>query len=482
MDCDYVAMLEQQRQFFQTGTTRNVADRIEQLRLLRRVIEENQTAIAAALKADLHKPEPEAYLGEILSTLKEIKYALKHIRTWVTPHRVAVSPLLFPSRGFVQAEPVGVVLIIAPWNYPFSLVLSPLVGAIAAGNCAILKPSEYAPHTSKLVAELINKNFEPGLVRAIEGGKETSQALLQQKFDHIFFTGSTRVGKIVMAAAAKHLTPVTLELGGKSPTIVEADCDLPVTAKRIASGKFFNAGQTCIAPDYVLVNQKIKDRLIQELTQVVKEFYPATPQESKDYARIVSNDHCQHLHGLLEHTRANSKAQIVTGGEVDIQQRFVAPTIVDGGSLSARTTMGGESDRNSPASSFDLALMQAEIFGPILPIFSYEDLDQAIDLINSLHKPLALYFFSSDRQKQKRILQETSSGAVCLNDTVSHYLAPQLPFGGVGNSGLGKSHGKYSFDAFSHHKAILAKPTWFDAFIRYPPYKQWSINVFKWFL
>jgi aldehyde dehydrogenase (NAD+) len=334
------------------------------------------------------------------------------------------------------------------------------------------------------------------LVAVVEGGIATSQALLSQKFDHIFFTGSSKVGKIVMAAAAQHLTPVTLELGGKSPCVVEADCDLEVTAKRIASGKFFNAGQTCIAPDYVLVDQTIKAPLLAKLKALVEQFYTTNAQTSNDYARIISAEHCQRLQQLIENAQASPGAEIVTGGEVDLQQRYVSPTIVDAGALAQLTVAEIEADlaienvkdpagaiasdqNNFPLSPPRLSLMQEEIFGPILPVLGYTNLNEAIAFINSHPKPLALYFFSSDQNAQRQILRSTSSGAVCLNDTVSHYLVPQLPFGGVGNSGMGKSHGKYSFDAFSHHKAVFDRPTWFDVFLRYPPYKSWSIKVFR---
>jgi acyl-CoA reductase-like NAD-dependent aldehyde dehydrogenase len=352
----------------------------------------------------------------------------------------------FPASAKIYPEPLGVVLIIGPWNYPFQLNILPLVGAIAAGNCAIVKPSEIAANTSKVVAELINKTFDPAYIAAVEGGVETSQQLLAEKFDYIFFTGGTNVGRVVMEAAAKNLTPVTLELGGKSPCIVDSDISIENSAKRIVWGKFINAGQTCIAPDYLLVNRAVKSEFLTAVTETIRSFYGENPAESTDYCRIISERHFNRLAEFLK------DGKIVIGGETNAEEKYIAPTVIDG-------------------VSWDAPVMQEEIFGPILPVLEYSDLEEAIALINSRPKPLALYLFSRDKQKQKRVLRDTSSGGVCINDTVMQGALTSLPFGGVGNSGIGSYHGKASFDTFSHYKSVLNKGLWFDLEWRYAPYK-----------
>ncbi|MBD2570238.1 aldehyde dehydrogenase family protein [Anabaena lutea] len=438
-------ILNIQRNFFKTGQTKNVAFRIAQLKILKQAIIENKPAIIKALKADLHKPEFETYATEI-GGVKEVDYALKNITNWTKPKKAEVPLEFFPYSAKIHPEPLGVVLIIGPWNYPFQLIISPLVGAITAGNCAIIKPSEIAPHTSKLVAEIIGKYFEKNYIAVIEGGVEISQQLLEEKFDHIFFTGGTAVGKIVMAAAAKTLTPVTLELGGKSPCIVDAEINLEHTIKRIIWGKFINAGQTCIAPDYLLVDQKIKQDLLNGLQKCLKEFYGDNPETSPDYARIISQKQFARLANFLK------DGEIVIGGETNPEQNYIAPTIIDNISV-------------------EDSVMQEEIFGPILPIIAYTDIAEAIDLINSRPKPLALYLFSQNKDLQKRVLQETSSGGVCINDTVMQFGISSLPFGGLGDSGIGSYHGKASFDTFSHHKSVLKNSFWLDLNWRYIPYK-----------
>ncbi|MBH8551636.1 aldehyde dehydrogenase [Nostocaceae cyanobacterium CENA357] len=438
-------IIHKQRVFFQTDQTKDIAFRIERLKTLKQLIVENKQAIIQALQADLHKPEFEAYATEI-SIVQEIDYAIKHIKTWTKPKKAAVPREFFSYSARIYPEPLGVVLIIGAWNYPFNLVISPLVGAIAAGNCAILKPSELAPHTSNLLAKIIGKYFEPEYIAVLEGGVETSQKILAEKFDHIFFTGSTAVGKIIMAAAAEHLTPVTLELGGKSPCIVDTDINLEHTVRRITWGKFINAGQTCIAPDYILVDQKIKQNLVDGLKKCLKEFYGDHPEKNPDYARIVSQKHFERLANLLK------SGEIIIGGETDPSERYIAPTLLDNVSLVD-------------------PVMQEEIFGPILPVIEYADITEAIALINSKPKPLALYLFSQSKQLQKRVLQETSSGGVCLNDTIMQFGVSSLPFGGVGDSGIGTYHGKASFDTFSHYKSVLRNSFWLDLNWRYAPYK-----------
>jgi acyl-CoA reductase-like NAD-dependent aldehyde dehydrogenase len=439
-------IVRQQRDFFSTGQTKNLDFRIDRLKHLKQVVLDNRAAIIEAIDADLGKSEFETVTTEIVIVVQEIDYVLKHIKAWAKPKRTSVSLNLFPASARIYPEPLGVVLIISPWNYPFQLAISPLIGAIAAGNCAIVKPSEIAPHTSRLLAEIIEKNFDPAYITVAEGGVETSQQLLEEKFDHIFFTGGTQVGKIIMAAAAKHLTPVTLELGGKNPCLVETEVQLKSAAKRIVWGKFINAGQTCIAPDYLLVNRQIKPDLLTAIQGSIRECYGNDPAQSPDYARIISDKHYQRLTQLLDPDK------IVAGGQVNRQQRYIAPTVLDRVSL-------------------EDAVMQEEIFGPILPIIEYGDLSEAIAIVNQKPKPLALYFFSNNRNKQARILRETSSGGVCWNHTVLQFATHALPFGGVGDSGMGAYHGKASFDTFSHQKSVFGKPFWLDLKLLYPPYE-----------
>ena len=437
-------IIHKQRQFFATGKTKDVEWRIEQLRRLKQAIVDEQEAIINAVKADLGRPDFEAYFE--LAAISEINYALKHLKSWVKPKKVRAGIEQFPASAKIYPEPLGVVLIISPWNYPFQLMISPLTGAIAAGNCAVLKPSELAAHTSRAIADIIQKTFDPAYIAVVEGGVETSQQLLEEKFDRIFFTGGTAIGKIVMQAAAKHLTPVTLELGGKSPCIVDYDVDLNYAAKRITWGKYLNAGQTCIAPDYLLVHSRIKSELLTEIKKCVEEFYGDDPSKSPDYSRIISRRHLERLEPLLK------DGEIVLGGQTKPEEKYIAPTVID-------------------RVSWESPVMQEEIFGPILPVLEYTDLTEAIAQINARPKPLALYVFSKDKQKQEQVLQETSSGGVCINDTVMQVGVSTLPFGGVGDSGIGSYHGKASFDTFSHYKSVLKKGFRLDPNWRYPPYK-----------
>lgn len=437
--------IDKQRTFFGTGKTKSYDFRVAQLNKLLDVIQEHDRLILDAVYADLRKPAIEAYGSEVLITLSEIRYVLKYLKTWMKPLKVGTPITFFPSSSYIHAEPLGVVLIVSPWNYPFALMIQPLIGAIAAGNCAILKPSEHTPNTSKVIAKIINDNFDPHFITVFEGGIETNQALLAEKFDHIFFTGGTAIGKIIMEAAAKHLTPVTLELGGKSPCIVDADCDLDITARRIIWGKFYNAGQTCVAPDYLLIQKSIKPLLTEKLVACVKTFFGDNPQSSPDLARIVNDHQFDRLVRLLD------EGKILIGGQTDKSDRFIAPTLIEQVSPTAK-------------------VMEDEIFGPILPILEYDQLDEAISFINARPKPLALYLFSKNKQIQKQIIQEVSFGGSCFNDTIMHIGNPELPFGGVGNSGIGSYHGKASFDTFSHRKSILKNSFRFDIKWRYPPY------------
>jgi acyl-CoA reductase-like NAD-dependent aldehyde dehydrogenase len=446
-------IVAQQRQFFETGKTKNIAFRIAQLKILRQAILEQESAILAALKADLNKAEAESYLAEI-RTIQDISYAIKNLPNWAKPQKVSIPLESFPGAARIYSEPLGTVLIISPWNYPFYLLIAPLIGAIAAGNCAVLKPSELAPNTSNLIADLIAQNFDPGYITTVLGDAEVGKQLLDQKFDYIFFTGSNAVGKVVMAAAAKNLTPVTLELGGKSPCIVDNDVNLEVAAKRITWGKFINAGQTCIAPDYLLVQRAIKSDLLAAIQKNLLEFFGENPEQSPDYCRIINQKHFNRLMELLK------SGKIVNGAIVNLPNpatRYIPPTILDD---------------VSPSSP----VMQEEIFGPILPVIVYDSLEEAIAFVNQRPKPLALYFFSRNQQHQNQVLQATSSGGVCINDILLHLTVPELPFGGVGQSGMGSYHGKASFDTFSHQKSVLIKPFWFDIFLRYQPYK----NKLRW--
>lgn len=437
--------LDQQRQFFATGQTRPLAFRRAQLQRLRQRIVDNEAQILEALHADLRKPQFEAYAAEVYIVLEELDRTLKHLPTWMRPQRVKVPLMTQPGHATLVPEPLGIVLIISPWNYPFQLCLLPLVGAIAAGNCAVLKPSEVASATATLIADLIKATFDPAFVCAVTGGPETSQRLLAERFDHIFFTGGTAIGKLVMAAAAQHLTPVTLELGGKSPCLVDRDVDLATTARRIVWGKFANAGQTCIAPDYLLVDHAIHAPLLTAMQTCLRDFYGEVPAQSPDYARIINDRHFQRLSAFLQ------DGQIVVGGETDARDRYIAPTILD---------------QVSP----EAPVMQEEIFGPILPVLTYDTLESAIAFVNARPKPLALYCFSRNRDYTQQVLAQTSAGGVCVNDVLLHNLVPDLGFGGVGPSGMGRYHGKASFDTFSHFKGVLQRPFRLDLRFRYPPY------------
>ncbi len=448
-------ILRKQRIFFNSGITKDIPFRIQQLSILKKAITENEDDILKACKSDMRKPPLEAYTSERGIVLNEVDYALKNLKSWSKPKRVR-TPLRhtrffgiaqhFLASSFIYSEPYGVVLIMGPWNYPFQLILNPLVGAIAAGNCSVLKPSEITPHASGIIARIIGGYFDPDFISVIEGGAETAQSLLAEKFDYIFFTGGTRVGKMVMEAAAKHLTPIALELGGKNPCIVDSDVHVEHAAKRIVWAKFFNAGQTCMTTDYILADKLIKKKLLQSIKKTIKEFYGDDPSKSPDYGRIINGKHFERLSRLLK------EGDIVIGGGINPTDRYIAPTVIENASP-------------------EHEIMKEEIFGPILPVIEYEKLDDAISFVNERPKPLALFFFSRDKQKQDRVLRETSSGGGCINETFVHEINFCLPFGGVGNSGIGKYHGKFSYDTFSNKKGIMKKSFLFDLKLRYPPYK-----------
>ncbi|SHH44891.1 aldehyde dehydrogenase (NAD+) [Caloranaerobacter azorensis DSM 13643] len=446
-------LIDRQRKYFERGITLDINFRINMLKVLKSAIIENEKLILRALKEDLNKSDFEGYETEIGIVLDEIGYIIKNLRYWTKPKRVKTPITQFISKSYIYSEPYGVTLIIAPWNYPFQLVMAPLIGSISAGNCSIIKPSEYSPNTSKIISKIISDNFEEEFIAVIEGGIEVNKALLEEKFDYIFFTGSVNVGKIVMEAASKHLTPITLELGGKSPCIVDEDADVELAAKRIVWGKFLNAGQTCVAPDYLYLHKNIKDDFIKNAIKFIKEFFGENPLKSEDYPRIVNIKHFNRLKNLLK------DGDVLYGGDFNEEKLYIAPTIIDN-------------------ITWEDSIMQEEIFGPILPILMFEKLDEVIKIVNIRPKPLALYYFSNNKEKQERVIREISFGGGCINDTIVHLATPYLPFGGVGNSGMGNYHGKASFDTFSHKKSVLKKSNLIDISLRYPPYKN-KINLLK---
>ncbi|WP_078547694.1 aldehyde dehydrogenase [Litchfieldia alkalitelluris] len=441
---DHIQELKRKQQdYFSQGATKSVQFRMKALKTLKHLIISNEKALMSALKEDLNKSNFDAYVTEIGILLEEIRFTMKHLKKWAQPRRIKSSLAQFGSKSYIYPEPYGVVLIIAPWNYPFQLAIAPLIGAIAAGNCAILKPSELTPQTSKLLGKLISDSFPKEYISVIQGGVEASQALLREKFDYIFFTGSVPVGKIIMEAAAKHLTPVTLELGGKSPCIVHKDSNLKIAAKRIAWGKFMNAGQTCVAPDYLYVHEKVKEEFLSLLINAIDDIFGENIFERGEYTRIVSPRHFNRLISFL------SDGKLSYGGQYDQRLLTIEPTILE--------------DIN-----WEDEVMKDEIFGPILPILTYSDVNNMIKEINQRPKPLALYVFSESDEIQQFILDKISFGGGCINDTVYHLSSPYLPFGGVGESGIGAYHGKGSFDVFSHEKSILKQTTLFDLPYRYP--------------
>ena len=437
---------QQQVEYFRDGKTKPIQNRINTLRKLYNLFKENESLIHSALNKDLGKSKFESYATELGIVLDEIKYHIRNITSWSSPTRSANPITNFPATSYTTYEPFGNVFIIAPWNYPFQLLITPLIGAISAGNTAILKPSEISSNTSMVIKDIINNNFDPGLIKVFEGDKYITQDLLKFNFNHIFFTGNTEVGKIIYKSAADKMIPVTLELGGKSPCIVDSKINLKLAAKRIIWGKLINAGQTCIAPDYILVNKEVKDKLISELKLAIINFYGNDVSLSKDYPRIINESNVIRLSTLIDNTK------ILYGGKYNVKDCYFEPTLIDNVSI------------NSP-------IMSQEIFGPILPIMTYDNIDEAIDIVQSKEKPLALYFFSNCKQKQNRILNEVSCGGVTINDTIMHFANNKLPFGGIGNSGIGKYHGKYSFLTFSNQKPVVRKKTWIDIPIRYAPFK-----------
>ncbi len=445
--------IEEQRTYFFTHETKQVKFRLAALKKLRKAILQYEERLYDAFAKDLHKSKFEAYATEIGIVLEELGNHISNLGRWAEPKQVWSSLVHFKSKSVIYTEPFGHVLIIAPWNYPFQLLINPLIGAISAGNVVTLKPSPFTPTISQVMDNMIRETFDARYINLFQGSKEVNQELLSHKFDYIFFTGSPSFGRYVMETAAKTLTPITLELGGKSPCIVDSDANMAVAARRIAWGKFVNAGQTCIAPDYIFVHKSVKKDLLQKLKENIEAFYGKNPKESIDFGRIVNVDAFDRLTGYLKH------GDIFTGGETDRNERFIAPTIID---------------NVKP----DFPIMQQEIFGPILPVMEFEDIQEVINYLNSNPKPLAFYYFSESCKRQKDILMKTTSGGGCINDTLMHVGNSELPFGGVGNSGLGRYHGKTSFDTFSNFRSIIKKSTWIDIPIRYAPYKN-KLNIVK---
>ncbi|MCU1400862.1 MAG: NAD-dependent aldehyde dehydrogenase [Acidimicrobiales bacterium] len=453
-------IVEALREAQRAGALRTLDSRRVQLRQLQRMLVEQEEPILRAMADDLGKPPMEAYAAEIGLVLGEISEALKRLDEWCAPERVKVQLAFKPGTAEIVPESLGVVLIIAPWNYPIQLLLAPLVPALAAGNTVVLKPSEVAPATANLLADIVPQYMDASVVTLVKGGVDETTALLAEQFDHIFYTGNGTVGRIVMTAAAQHLTPVTLELGGKSPAIVAADADIEVAARRIAWGKFLNAGQTCVAPDYVLVDATVEDAFMGAMLRAVHDFYGDDPVASADYGRIVNTRHWDRLTALLDDGGYEST---ICGGHGDRDARYLPPTVLAG---------------VKP----DAALMQQEIFGPILPVLTVGDVDEAIRFVNDRDKPLALYIFSGSDDTVDKVIARTSAGGVCVNHAVLQVAVGSLPFGGVGASGMGSYHGKTGFDTFTHRKPVLRKPTKPDPSIMYPPYKGWKFKLVRRFL
>jgi len=408
----------------------------------------------AALKADLGKARFEAYATEVGAVLDELRYALRHIRRWNRPKRVTSNLKSFPSTARIYPEPFGVALIISPWNYPFMLTVVPLIAAVAAGNCAVVKPSAYSPASSAMIAKMCSELFDSAFITVIEGGRKENVALLEQRYDVIFFTGSTAVGRTVLQAAARNLTPTVLELGGKSPCIVDETANLKIAARRIVWGKYINAGQTCVAPDYLLVHTSVKDELIARITEAIRDMFGERPLENEDYSKIINN---RHFDRLLSFTEGQT---VVCGGNSNPNSQKIEPTVLDD-------------------VLWDAPIMQEEIFGPILPVLTYNSLEEAVSLINSRPKPLALYLFTTRRESERYFLDRVSFGGGCVNDTVVHLSVPSLSFGGVGASGFGSYHGKAGFDAFTHYRSILSKSKLIDIPVRYPPYTETALKFLK---
>ena len=452
---DVESMIAAQRSYFFTGETNNATFRKEMLSKLKSAISSNESKITEALHKDLRKSAFESYVTEIGFVLSSISHMIKNIDEWMEPEMVKTPIHLQPAKSFIVHEPYGSVLIIGPFNYPFQLVMEPLIGAMAAGNCAIVKPSETAIHTASIIKEILTETFPPEYIRVVEGEREETSALIHASFDKIFFTGSVKVGKVVMKAAAERLTPITLELGGKSPAIVDQTADLVKTAERIVWGKFVNTGQTCVAPDYLLVHTSVKEELITHMKSAITKFYGKDASESPDYGRIVNSQHFDRLADIL----FKERNQVVFGGEIDRSDLYIEPTLLD-------------------KVSWNGAAMEDELFGPILPVLTYSNLGEAIHRVRSLPKPLSAYMFTENEQAADYFIAQLPFGGGCINDTITHVGNANLPFGGIGPSGMNAYHGKYSFEAFTHAKAMMKKSTTIPMNLAFPPYGN-KIKVVK---
>jgi len=450
-------IIKLQRDFFCANKTRSIKFRIEQLKKFRRILKDNEDLLYKAIDQDFGKSKYETYITEFSLVYHEINLAIKKIRRWARSKYVWTNLANFPGKSRVISEPYGNTLVIGAWNYPYQLTLVPAITALAAGNTVVLKPSELAVHTSAVMTKLINENFDSGLMYVKEGGVKETTELLNEKFDKIFFTGSTAVGRIVMQAAANNLTPVTLELGGKSPAFVLPDASLKMSAKRIAWGKFLNAGQTCVAPDYVLVHSDIKDKFLDELKNQLEQIHGKDPKGKETYVRIINKRHFDRLAKLIQ------RDKIYCGGKLDEENLFISPTILDN-------------------ISFEDKVMEDEIFGPILPVIEFNNLDEIIKKVRNRPNPLALYVFTKKRKLKEKLIREISFGGGSVNDTILHLSNSKLPFGGKGFSGTGNYHGKAGFDTFSHKKSILFKGLWFEPFLKYQPYSKWKMKLLRWII
>lgn len=454
MKNNFKNILDKQSLFFDSNQSKDTKFRIIQLKKLLQVLKANESLLNEALYKDFKKSAFETYETELAIIYHEIKIAINKLKSWSKIKRVGSGLSNFPGKSFIIPEPFGNVLVIGAWNYPYQLSILPTVSALAAGNTVIIKPSELSLNASNAMAKIINESFDEGILQVIEGGIEETTSLLKHPFNYIFYTGSTAVGKIIMRAATENLTPLALELGGKSPTIIEKDANLKMAAKRIVWGKFLNGGQTCVAPDYLLVHESIKEKLVAEIKKQIKAIHGEDPTESEAFVRIINPRHFQRLLKLIDNEK------VIIGGDVCENELYIAPTVLDN-------------------VSFDDEVMKEEIFGPILPIITYKDLNWAIGQIKSRPKPLALYLFSNSSTIQKRVLQEISFGGGAINDVIMHLANSKLPFGGVGNSGMGNYHGEYGFKTFSHHKSIIKKTNWFEPWFKYPPYTKGKLKLIR---
>ena len=464
-------ILEKQREFFRSGRTLSVPYRTACLKRLRETVVEMEGEIEAALKADLGKSATEAYMTEIGMVLSELGCAIKNIGRWSRVRKVRTPPAQFPARSAIMPEPYGNVLIMSPWNYPFLLCISPLVSAIAAGNTAVVKPSAYSPASSSVIKRLVEKAFPEEYASVIEGGRDVNSDLLEQKFDYIFFTGSKSVGKLVMAKAAEHLTPVTLELGGKSPVIVDVSADIGTAAARTVFGKYLNCGQTCVAPDYVLVHEDICDRFIEACKREILGMFGLDPLSNPDYGKIINRKHFDRLCRILGQVRD----KCVFGGDTDEDGLRISPTVIRLGDIGALSSEGRYA-------ADALKIMQEEIFGPLMPVLTYGNPDDAVRYVESHERPLAAYIFTGNKSTGKDLLRRLHFGGGCINDTIIHLASETLPFGGVGESGMGHYHGKFGFETFSHLKSIVDKPVWLDLPMRYQPYTPAKLRLIRRFL